>query len=75
MAAPGQHNRQGEGGCGGSVSAVKSAVSRLRARYGEGAMPRTVNTVTGPSRTGDIEQQLELGAHGPRRMHILLVRD
>lgn len=46
---------------------------RLRARYGEDAMPRTVNTVTGPSRTGDIEQTLELGAHGPRRLHIVLV--
>ena len=39
----------------------------------EGAMPRTVNLITGPSRTGDIEQQIQLGAHGPRRLHILLV--
>jgi len=38
-----------------------------------GAMPRTVNFVTGPSRTGDIEQKLQLGAHGPRRLHIVLV--
>ena len=35
--------------------------------------PRTVNFITGPSRTGDIELQLELGAHGPRRLHVLLV--
>ena len=35
--------------------------------------PRVVNTVTGPSRTGDIEQTLMLGAHGPRRLHVLLV--
>ena len=48
---------------------------RLRARYGKDRMPRTVNTITGPSRTGDIEQAMELGAHGPRRMHILVVRD
>jgi L-lactate dehydrogenase complex protein LldG len=54
---------------------LEEVFTRLRARYGEGAMPRTVNTVTGPSRTGDIEQQLELGAHGPRRLHILLVGD
>ena len=36
-------------------------------------LPRTVNFITGPSRTGDIELQLELGAHGPRRLHVLLV--
>ena len=35
--------------------------------------PRTVNFITGPSRTGDIELQLELGAHGPRRLHVILV--
>ena len=38
-----------------------------------GPMPRTVNWITGPSRTGDIEQQIQLGAHGPRRLHIILV--
>jgi len=36
-------------------------------------MPRTVNFITGPSRTGDIEQRIQLGAHGPRRLHIVLV--
>ena len=35
--------------------------------------PRTVNLITGPSRTGDIEQRIQLGAHGPRRLHIVLV--
>ena len=48
---------------------------RLRARYGKDHMPRTINTITGPSRTGDIEQTIELGAHGPRRMHIVVVRE
>lgn len=45
----------------------------LRGRYGKGEMPRTVNLVTGPSRSGDIEQILLMGAHGPRRVHIILV--
>ena len=36
-------------------------------------MPRAINFITGPSRTGDIEQRIELGAHGPRRLHIILV--
>lgn len=40
-----------------------------------GAMPRTVNFVTGPSRTGDIEQTIMMGAHGPRRLHVILVDD
>jgi L-lactate dehydrogenase complex protein LldG len=34
-------------------------------------MPATLNLVTGPSRTADIEQTIELGAHGPRTLHIL----
>jgi L-lactate dehydrogenase complex protein LldG len=45
---------------------------RLR-RERNGQVPRTVNLITGPSRTGDIEQRILLGAHGPRRLHILLV--
>ncbi|HEY5346763.1 MAG TPA: LUD domain-containing protein, partial [Rhizomicrobium sp.] len=40
-----------------------------------GLLPHTVNLVTGPSRTGDIEQTLELGAHGPKNLAILIVRD
>lgn len=46
---------------------------RVRATYGKGTMPRTVNMVTGPSRSGDIEQTLLLGAHGPRSLHIVIV--
>jgi len=47
--------------------------ARLRTRTG-GAMPRTVNMVTGPSRSADIEQTLILGAHGPVRLHIIVVQ-
>lgn len=57
------------------VSGYEEVWTRLRERYGKNHMPRTVNTITGPSRTGDIEQAMELGAHGPRRMHIVVVRE
>lgn len=36
-------------------------------------LPRTVNLVTGPSRTADIEQQIQIGAHGPRRTDYLIL--
>ena len=36
-------------------------------------MPRAVNWITGPSRTADIEQTLLMGAHGPQRLHIVIV--
>jgi L-lactate dehydrogenase complex protein LldG len=52
------------------VATYEDGWDRLRSR---GGMPRTVNFVTGPSRTGDIEQRIELGAHGPRRLHIIVI--
>ena len=57
------------------VAGYEDGWDRLRARAGDGpaAMPRTVNFITGPSRTGDIEQRIQLGAHGPRRLHIILI--
>ena len=45
---------------------------RIRALYGDRTMPRSVNWVSGPSRTGDIDQTLVLGAHGPRRLHVVI---
>ncbi|SIQ09105.1 MULTISPECIES: LutC/YkgG family protein [Acidiphilium] len=52
------------------VGPYEDAFDRLRQA---GAMPRNVMLVTGPSRSADIERTLELGAHGPRRLHIVLV--
>jgi L-lactate dehydrogenase complex protein LldG len=40
-----------------------------------GTLPSTLNLVTGPSRTGDIEQTMELGAHGPKALAVLVVRE
>lgn len=52
---------------------LESLWPKLRKTYGKGAMPRTVNLITGPSRSGDIEQTILLGAHGPRSLHVLVV--
>ena len=57
------------------VGAYEEAWTRLRERYGPGVMPRAVNMITGPSRTGDIEQTIQLGAHGPRRLHVLMIEE
>jgi L-lactate dehydrogenase complex protein LldG len=59
------------------AAAYEDGWDLLRDRPGNGpqALPRTVNFITGPSRTGDIEQRIELGAHGPRRLHAILIDD
>ena len=61
------------------VGAYEDAWDLLRAEHHNalsgGFMPRNVMLVTGPSRSADIEQTLELGAHGPRRLHVVLIED
>jgi len=45
----------------------------VRTRDERGQLPRAVNFVSGPSRTADIEGQLQIGAHGPFRVHVVVV--
>ncbi len=54
------------------VRGMEEAWQLLRIELG--APPRAVNFISGPSRTADIEQTVTLGAHGPYRVHIVLVR-
>jgi L-lactate dehydrogenase complex protein LldG len=51
---------------------MEAAWALLRAE--RAALPRSVNFISGPSRTADIEQTVTLGAHGPYRLHVVLVR-
>jgi L-lactate dehydrogenase complex protein LldG len=46
---------------------------RVRESFGIEHLPRAINMITGPSRSADIAQILILGAHGPRRLHVLVV--
>ena len=60
------------------VGSYEEAWDLLRAEHLDergGFMPRNVMLVTGPSRSADIESVLELGAHGPRRLHVVLVEE
>ncbi|MCX7896996.1 MAG: lactate utilization protein C [Rhodocyclaceae bacterium] len=53
------------------VATMEDAWQLARAELG--MLPRAVNFVSGPSRTGDIEQTIVLGAHGPAHVHLLLI--
>lgn len=55
------------------VGTYEEGWERLRRLCGETLLPRTVNFITGPSRTGDIEQKIQMGAHGPRRLHVVMI--
>ena len=55
------------------VAGYDEVLPAVRARSGAAGLPRTLNFVTGPSRTRDIEELLLIGAHGPRALLILAI--
>lgn len=56
---------------GAIVAELEDVLDALRAK---GGLPSTLNLVSGPSRTGDIEQTMELGAHGPKSLAVLILK-
>ncbi|HCV20226.1 MAG: LUD domain-containing protein [Arenicellales bacterium] len=59
--------------CARIVRHQEDAWTLVRALPGRAA--RTIQLITGPSKTGDIEQAIQYGAHGPRRVHLVIVED
>ena len=51
---------------------LTAAYELLAQKYAGSGYPSYMGFITGPSRTGDIERILVLGAHGPKRLTVLL---
>ncbi len=53
---------------------IKDALKFVRDKYGN-QLPSMISTITGPSRTSDIEKTLVQGAHGPKEIFVFLIDD
>ena len=53
------------------VARMEDAWDGLREQFD--GLPRAVNFISGPSKTADVEQTVEYGAHGPRCLHVILI--
>jgi len=54
------------------VADIKDAMEHMKQKYSTG-IPSMISTITGPSRTADIEKTLVMGAHGPRELIIFFI--
>ena len=55
------------------VNTIEDGLTKIRAKYGS-ALPSMITNITGPSRTADIEKTLVLGAHGPCRFIVFVLK-
>lgn len=55
------------------IKADYESIWALRAGQAGATRPRTLHLISGPSRTADVEQTIQIGAHGPRQLDILLL--
>lgn len=55
------------------VATPEDAFGLVRKKFGPGDMPRTALMVAGPSRSADVGSSLQFGAHGPKRLHCILI--
>jgi len=58
--------------CDQIVATLADALHAAKERH-DGRMPSMLSFITGPSRTGDIERILVLGAHGPKELILILI--
>ena len=56
------------------VPDIRDGLTRIREKYGKN-IPSLITSITGPSRTADIEKTLVLGAHGPKELYVFLIDD
>lgn len=56
------------------VPNIKDALKYIKGKYDK-KLPSMIATITGPSRTADIEKTLVQGAHGPKEIFVFLIDD
>lgn len=59
----------------GNILRTSLEANPLLRRFQEGKSASYLAYITGPSRTADIERVLTIGVHGPKELHILLMKD
>jgi L-lactate dehydrogenase complex protein LldG len=55
------------------VGPYEDTFAIVRQKLGIGVMPRTLNLISGPSRTSDIGGKTVMGAHGPRHLAVFII--
>ncbi|MAZ93894.1 MAG: lactate utilization protein [Bacteroidales bacterium] len=56
------------------VAELKDALIGIKMKYQDN-FPSQITTITGPSRTADIEKTLVMGAHGPKNLYVFMIDD